>query len=116
MSAAAAPDRIDLVAHALADGTRRKLLRLVLEDEHAAGELASAIPNMSRPAVSQHLRVLHDAGLVSIRAEGTRRLYRAEHEGLTEMRGFIDAMWADGLAKLKRAAERAEREAAAARS
>jgi DNA-binding transcriptional ArsR family regulator len=113
---AAAPDRIDLVAHALADSTRRKLLRLVLDEEHAAGELASAIPNMSRPAVSQHLRVLHDAGLVTIRAEGTRRLYRAEREGLAEMRDFIDAMWAEGLEKLKQAAERAERKSAVART
>ena len=109
MSTAAAPDPMDLVAHALADGTRRTLLRLVRDDERAAGDLAAAIPHMSRPAVSQHLRVLHDAGLVSMRADGNRRLYRAEREGLTEMREFIDAMWSDRLAKLKQAAERAER-------
>jgi DNA-binding transcriptional ArsR family regulator len=109
MSTAAAPDPIDRVAHALADGTRRKLLRLVRDDERAAGDLAAAIPHMSRPAVSQHLGVLYDAGLVSMRAEGNRRLYRAEREGLTEMREFIDAMWTDRLEKLKQAAERAER-------
>jgi DNA-binding transcriptional ArsR family regulator len=77
MSATAAPDRIDLVAHALADRTRRGLLRLVRDDERAAGELAAAFPEMSRPAVSQHLRLLHEAGLVSVRPIGNRRLYRA---------------------------------------
>src|SRR5882757_1014069 len=109
MNSAAAPNQIDLVAHALSDGTRRGLLRLVRDDERAAGELALAFPEMSRPAVSQHLRVLHDAGLVSIRPVGNRRLYRARSEGLAEVREFIDEMWTDRLAKLKRAAERAER-------
>ena len=109
------PDHLDLVAHALADGTRRALLRLVRDDEHAAGDLATAFPHMSRPAVSQHLRVLHDAGLVSIRADGNRRLYRAEPNGLAEMRRFVDTMWTDRLGRLKDAAERAERERKPAR-
>src|SRR4030081_1098807 len=111
MPAAVAPARIDAVAQALADGTRRGLLRLVRDDEKAAGDLAAAFPHMSRPAVSQHLRVLHEAGLVSIRPDGNRRLYRARTEGLTEVWQFIDEMWADRLAKLKQAAEQAaERE------
>jgi DNA-binding transcriptional ArsR family regulator len=101
--------QIDAVAHALADGTRRGLLRLVRDEERAAGDLAAAFPQMSRPAVSQHLRVLHDAGLVSIRPNGNQRLYRARTEGLTEVWQFIDEMWADRLAKLKLAAERAAR-------
>jgi DNA-binding transcriptional ArsR family regulator len=109
MSWAATPERIDAVAHALADGTRRGLLRLVRDDERPAGDLAAAFPQMSRPAVSQHLRVLHEAGLVSIRPDGNRRLYKARREGLTEVWQFIDEMWTDRLAKLKRAAERAER-------
>lgn len=109
MSAAAAPERIDAVAHALSDGTRRGLLRLVRDDERPAGDLAAAFPHMSRPAVSQHLRVLHEAGLVSVRPDGNRRLYRAQGEGLTEVWQFIDEMWTDQLAKLKRAAELAER-------
>jgi DNA-binding transcriptional ArsR family regulator len=109
MTAAATPDRIDRVAHALADPTRRGLLRLVRDDERPAGELAASFPHMSRPAVSQHLRLLHDAGLVSVRAVGNRRLYRAETEGLTGMWEFIDSMWSDRLTKLKRAAERAQR-------
>jgi DNA-binding transcriptional ArsR family regulator len=109
MPAAAAPDRIepiDRVAHALADGTRRGLLRLVRDDERAAGELASEFPAISRPAVSQHLRVLETAGLVTVRAEGNRRLYRARAAGLTEVWQFIDEMWSDRLERLKRAAER----------
>src|SRR5256885_12300233 len=97
MTSAAAPARIDAVAHALADGTRRGLLRLVRDDEKAAGDLAAAFPHMSRPAVSQHLRVLHEAGLVSIRPDGNRRLYRARTEGLTEVWQFIDEMWTDRL-------------------
>ena len=109
MLGSAAPERIDAVAHALSDGTRRGLLRLVRDDERPAGDLAAAFPHMSRPAVSQHLRVLHDAGLVNIRPDGNRRLYRARREGLTEVWQFIDEMWTDQLAKLKRAAERAER-------
>jgi len=108
MDSAAAPARLDAVAHALSDGTRRGLLRLVRDDERAAGDLAAEFPHMSRPAVSQHLRVLHTAGLVSIRADGNRRLYRARGEGLTDVWQFIDEMWTDRLAKLKAAAERAE--------
>ena len=111
MSSQAAPADLDTVAHALADGTRRTLLRLVSADEMAAGELAEHFPAMSRPAVSQHLRVLEGAGLVSIRPDGRRRLYRARREGLTEVWKFIDEMWSDRLGHLKRAAERAERDA-----
>lgn len=105
MNSAAAPERIDSVAHALADGTRRGLLRLVRDHERAAGELSAAFPRISRPAVSQHLRVLHQAGLVSIRPDGNRRLYRARREGLSEVWQFIDEMWTDRLAQLKAAAE-----------
>ncbi len=109
MTPAAATDRIDLVARALGDGTRRALLRLVRDDERSAGDLAAAFPHMSRPAVSQHLRVLHEAELVSVRPDGKRRLYRARRDGLAEVRRFIDGMWTDRLAKLKDAAEGAER-------
>ncbi|HEY4376601.1 MAG TPA: metalloregulator ArsR/SmtB family transcription factor [Acidimicrobiales bacterium] len=108
-ASARSSEHIDAVAHALADGTRRGLLRLVRDDERGAGDLATEFPHMSRPAVSQHLRVLHDAGLVSIRAEGNRRLYRARTEELAHLWQFIDEMWTDRLAKLAVAAERAER-------
>jgi DNA-binding transcriptional ArsR family regulator len=113
MPSAAAPDRvgappIDAVAHALADGTRRQILQLVRDDERAAGELAAEFPHMTRPAVSQHLRVLHDAGLVRVRPDGNRRLYRADSAGLAGMWRFIDEMWTDRLARLKYAAEQSE--------
>src|SRR3954469_1742944 len=107
MLSAAATDPVDVVAHALADGTRRRLLRLVRDDERAAGELAAAFPDMSRPAVSQHLRVLRDAGLVDVRADGNHRLYRARVEALAGVARFLDEMWSDRLARLKAAAERA---------
>jgi DNA-binding transcriptional ArsR family regulator len=114
MNAAAAPariepDPIDRVAHALADGTRRRILRLVRDEERAAGELAAEFPAISRPAVSQHLGVLQHAGLVSVRPDGNRRLYRARTAGLAEVWQFIDDMWSDNLARLKNAAERAAR-------
>jgi DNA-binding transcriptional ArsR family regulator len=108
MSSVGAPEGIDAVAQALSDPTRRGLLRLVRDDELGAGELASAFPSMSRPAVSQHLRILHDAGLVSVRPSGNRRLYRARKEGLSDVWAFIDEMWADRLARLKVMAERGE--------
>jgi DNA-binding transcriptional ArsR family regulator len=107
MKWANSPEPIDSVAHALADGTRRRLLRLVRDDERSAGELAAAFPHISRPAVSQHLRVLHEAGLVSIRPDGNRRFYRSRREGLDQMWHFIDEMWTDRLARLKVAAEQA---------
>lgn len=105
MNPAPAAQSIDGVAHALADGTRRGLLRMVSHDERSAGDLAAAFPNLSRPAVSQHLRVLHEAGLVSIRPDGNRRFYRSRREGLDEMWHFVDEMWSDRLARLKHAAE-----------
>ena len=110
MNGALAPEALDAVAHALADRTRRGLLRLVRDDERAAGELADAFPGISRPAVSQHLRVLHHAGLVTVRRDGNRRLYRARAEALSDVWRFVDEMWADRLAKLKVVAERAERD------
>lgn len=100
---------LDAIARALSDGTRRSILRLVRDGERAAGELAGEFPSISRPAVSQHLRVLHDAGLVTVRPSGNHRLYRARAEGLSEMWQFIDEMWSDRLGRLKAVAERAQR-------
>jgi DNA-binding transcriptional ArsR family regulator len=99
------PAEIDLVARALGDATRRGILRLVRDDELPAGALAREFAGISRPAVSQHLRVLHDAGLVTMRRDGNRRMYRARSEGLTGVWQFIDDMWSDRLARLKRAVE-----------
>lgn len=103
-------DPIDLVARALADRTRRDLLRLVRDSERSAGDLAGHFPHMSRPAVSQHLRLLHDAKLVTVRPHGNHRMYRARSEGLSEMWQFVDDMWSDSLSRLKAAAEREERD------
>jgi len=85
------------------------MLRLVWDAELAAGEIASHF-ELTRPAVSQHLGVLKEAGLVSERREGTRRLYRASPQGLVELKAFLDEFWGDRLEALKREAEREERE------
>ena len=100
--------RVDEAMRALADPTRREILRLVREDELAAGEIARHFPAMSRPAVSQHLRVLADAGLVVVRPSGNLRLYRWRPEGLSDVTVFLAQMWPDRLAALKTAAEREE--------
>jgi DNA-binding transcriptional ArsR family regulator len=100
---------LDAAAHALADPTRRRILRIVRDDELSAGAVAEQFTHLSRPAVSQHLRVLHDAELVTVRRAGNHRMYRSRPEGLQSMRAFIDEMWADHLSRLKRAAEAAER-------
>ena len=80
---------MDEALRALADPTRREILRLVHEDELAAGEIARHFPAMSRPAVSQHLRVLAGAGLVAIRPSGNLRLYRWRPEGLSDVTAFL---------------------------
>jgi DNA-binding transcriptional ArsR family regulator len=99
---------MDRALRAVADPTRRGILRLVRDREVAAGEIAEQFPAMSRPAVSQHLRVLADARLVDVRRAGNRRLYRARPEGLADVAGFLHEMWSDRLARLKAAAEREE--------
>jgi DNA-binding transcriptional ArsR family regulator len=99
---------VDEALRAIADPTRRAILRLVRGGELAAGQIAEHFPAMSRPAVSQHLRVLSDAGLVDVRPEGNRRLYTWRPEGLRDARAFVDEMWSDRLTRLKAAAEREE--------
>ena len=93
---------------AIAEPSRRRILMLVRDEELAAGEIASHF-EISRPAVSQHLTVLREAGLVDERRNGTRRLYRARPEGLAELKRFLDGFWDDRLEALKREAEREER-------
>ena len=100
--------RMDEAMRALADPTRREILRLVHEDELAAGEIARRFPAMSRPAVSQHLRVLAGAGLVAVRPSGNLRLYRWRRDGLNDVTAFLQEMWSDRLGALKAAAERGE--------
>jgi DNA-binding transcriptional ArsR family regulator len=99
---------IDESLRAVADPTRRAILRLVRDGELPAGEIAAHFPSISRPAVSQHLRVLADAGLVDMRPDGNRRLYRWRREGLRGAAAYVDEMWSDRLARLKAAAEREE--------
>ncbi len=106
MQATEWPDRsVDDALRAVADPTRRAILRLVRGRELAAGDIATHFPSMSRPAVSQHLRVLADAGLVTVRPEGNRRLYRWRPEGLRDAATFVEEMWSENLARLKVAAE-----------
>ena len=93
---------------AIAEPHRRRILTLVREGELSAGEIASHF-EVSRPAVSQHLGVLKQAGLVEERRNGTRRLYRARREGLVDVKAFLEEFWDDRLQTLKREAEREER-------
>jgi DNA-binding transcriptional ArsR family regulator len=96
---------METALRALSDPGRRRILTLVRDEEHSAGEIAAEF-TVSWPAVSQHLRVLKEAGLVSERREGTRRLYRARPEGLDDVRAFLDEFWDDKLERLKREVER----------
>jgi DNA-binding transcriptional ArsR family regulator len=99
---------VEAALKAIAEPRRRTILRLVAGDELSAGEIAAHF-DVTRPAVSQHLTVLKEAGLVTERRDGPRRLYRARPEGLADVRAFLDEFWTDGLERLKRAAEAEER-------
>ena len=104
MTNAAQEQAVDLVARAIAEPRRRQILALVCDEELSAGEIASRF-EVSRPAISQHLTVLREAGLLSERRQGTRRLYRARPEGLAGLRDFMNDFWTDRLERLKLAAE-----------
>jgi len=104
----AADAATDEALRALAEPRRRAILRLVAHDELAAGEIAQAF-EVTRTAVSQHLTVLRNAGLVSERRAGTRRYYRARPEGLAGLREFLEDMWASSPDMARRLAE-ADRE------
>ena len=93
---------------AIAAPRRRQILRLVRDGELSAGEIASHF-DVTRPAVSQDLTLLKEAGLVDERRNGTRRLYRARPEGLADLRAFLEEFWDVRLEALKREAEREER-------
>ena len=93
---------------AIAEPRRRRILALVRNDELSAGEIAAHF-DVTRPAISQHLTVLKEAGLVSERRNGTRRLYQARPEGLAELKTFLDGFWDERLEALRREAERKER-------
>jgi DNA-binding transcriptional ArsR family regulator len=93
---------------AIAAPHRRQILSLVRDGELSAGEIAAHF-DVTRPAVSQHLNVLKEAGLVSERRNGTRRLYRARPEGLVPVKQFLEEFWDPRLEALKRESEREER-------
>jgi DNA-binding transcriptional ArsR family regulator len=99
---------VEAALRAIAAPRRRHILTLVRDDELTAGEIASQF-EVTRPAISQHLNVLKEAGLVSERRNGTRRLYRARPEGLVELREFLESFWSERLETLKREAEKEER-------
>ena len=94
--------------NALGDPTRRSIFERLARTSMAVGELAAELP-VSRPAVSQHLKVLKEAGLVRERAEGTRRVYRVDLDGVAELRSYFDRFWDQALADFKAEAERRER-------
>lgn len=100
---------MDAAARALCEPTRRTILRIVRDEEHTVTEIAEHF-SITRPAVSQHLRVLQDADLVTARSEGTRRFYRARPAGLEELRAWMNDFWGDSLGTLKAEVEREQRE------
>jgi DNA-binding transcriptional ArsR family regulator len=104
MSAEVEDRALEEVAKAISPRRRREILLLIRDGEMGAGEIAQRF-DVSRPAISQHLGVLREAGLVEERREGTRRLYRARPEGLVGLRDFLDRFWTDRLERLRLAAE-----------
>ena len=100
---------MEAALRAIAAPRRRQILTLVRDGELSAGEIAGHF-DVTRPAVSQHLNVLKEAGLVTERRNGTRRLYRARPEGLAQLKAFLEEFWSERLDALKAEAEREEAE------
>jgi DNA-binding transcriptional ArsR family regulator len=98
---------MDAALRALADPTRREILALVWHEERTASEIASEF-SMTHPAVSQHLKVLLDSNLISLRRSGTRRFYRVNRPAIARVQAELASFWDGGLSRLKRAAERTE--------
>jgi DNA-binding transcriptional ArsR family regulator len=96
-----------LAIQALGDPTRRSIFERLRTGPRAVGELARELP-VSRPAVSQHLRVLKEAGLVTEQRNGTRRIYGVDAASVAELRDYFDGFWSDALESFKRAAEQDE--------
>jgi DNA-binding transcriptional ArsR family regulator len=93
---------------AIAAPRRQEILRLVWNQERAAGDIALHF-EVSRPAISKHLRILREAGLLDERRKGAQRLYSARAEPLLELRRFLDSFWDEGLQAIKQAAEAGSR-------
>ena len=99
------PTRVEeTVLKAIAEPRRQAILRLIWQRELPAGDVAAHF-DISRPAVSKHLRILREAGLVKERRAGTQRLYRARPERLADARRFLESFWDEGLAAIKQSAE-----------
>jgi DNA-binding transcriptional ArsR family regulator len=90
--------------NALGDPTRRQVFELLRSGPRSVGDLAAGLP-VSRPAVSQHLRVLEEAGLVTHRRNGTRHLYELDSSGVGVLRDWVDGFWSEALARFKAVAE-----------
>lgn len=88
---------------ALADPSRRQIIECLRKGPQPVAQIAGGLP-ISRPAVSQHLKVLSDAGLLSVRAEGNKRLYELAPAGFEDLRAYLDSLWDDALAAFERAA------------
>jgi len=101
---------VDAALKALAEPRRREILRLVWSQERPASDIADHFRDVSRPAISQHLGVLKDAGLLTERRDGTRRLYRADRDEMKKLRDFLDDYWTSGLERLRDVAEAAQRD------
>ena len=95
---------VDATLRALANPTRRAMLKLVWDAERSSSEIADAV-GATRPATSQHLKVLRDAGLVAVRPDGQRRLYVVRPEGLESLEAFLAELWPASLQRLKDAVE-----------
>jgi DNA-binding transcriptional ArsR family regulator len=102
---------VDQAFNALGDPTRRRVFASLRQGSRSVGEIAEGM-HVSRPAVSQHLKVLKQAGLVAVRCEGTRRLYSIDAGGIDALRSWLNGFWDDALSAFEKAAER---EAAKAR-
>jgi DNA-binding transcriptional ArsR family regulator len=98
------PMSADAVLRALAEPRRREMLRLVRDEPRSVGEIAEQF-DITQQAVSQHLKVLREAGLVAVRKEGQRRLYLVRPEGLETLEQFLTELWPAGLARLKQVIE-----------
>ena len=101
---------MDAALKALAEPRRREILRLVWSHELPSTSIAEQFGEVTRSAISQHLGVLKEAGLVSERRDGTRRLYRARQDEMRRLREELDTYWTTGLERLRDAAEAAQRE------
>jgi DNA-binding transcriptional ArsR family regulator len=97
---------VERALDALGDPTRRQVFRRLRNGTRSVREIAEGM-DVSRPAVSQHLKVLKAAGLIVVRAEGTRRMYAVDSRGIEALRGWLDGFWDEALAAFKKAAERA---------